>query len=182
MTNTDADGMLPMTGKSIRNILESSREGTVNPLRQYVFSGRERHSSSRYQNWGYPQRAIRDQNYLLIWNIKPDRWPAGAPQAIDPDHENELLPLYGIDQNGVHHPGWAFTDVGATPTKSYLVDNLADKEIWPFFRAAFEKNPEILLYDIKSDPDCMNNLADDPDFAEIKKEMQQELINELKET
>ncbi|MBD3630013.1 sulfatase [Cyclobacterium sp.] len=182
LTNTSAEGMLPITGKSIRNILESSREGTVDPSRQYVFSGRERHSSSRYQNWGYPQRVIRSQEHLLIWNMKPDRWPAGAPQRINPENENELLPQYGIDENGIHHSDWAFTDVGATPTKSFIIENREDKAIRPFFEAAFEKNPEVLLYNIQSDPDCMNNLADDPDYERIKEEMKEVLISELRET
>ncbi len=182
MTNTSAEGMLPITGVSIRNILESSAEGTVDPSKKYVFSGRERHSSSRYENWGYPQRIIRSQDHLLIWNMKPDRWPAGAPQRIDPDNENELLPLYGIDQEGVHHSDWAFTDVDAAPTKSYIIENREDEDVRPFFEAAFEKNPEVLLYDISSDPECMNNLADDPDYAEIKEELREALIKELTET
>jgi uncharacterized sulfatase len=182
LTNASADGMLPITGKSIRNILESTEQGTVDPSRQYVFSGRERHSASRHQNWGYPQRSIRNKEHVLIWNMKPDRWPAGAPQRIDPDNENELLPIYGIDENGVHHSDWAFTDVDAAPTKSYIIENREDENVRPFFEAAFEKIPEVLLYDVNSDPYCMNNLADDPEYAGIKDEMQQVLINELTET
>ena len=182
LTNTPAEGMLPITGKSIRSILESSTEGTVDPSGKYAFSGRERHSSSRYQNWGYPQRVIRGQEYLLIWNIKPDRWPAGAPQRINPENENELLPLYGIDKKGVHHSDWAFTDVGPTPTKSYLIENREDENVKPYFNAAFGKNPEVLLYNIKSDPDCMNNLADKLEYARVKEEMQAVLIKELRET
>lgn len=182
LTNTSAEGMLPITGKSFRNILESNEQGTVDPSRQYVFSGRERHSASRHQNWGYPQRAIRDKEHLLIWNMKPDRWPAGAPQRIDPDNENQLLPMYGIDENGEHHSDWAFTDVDAAPTKSYLIENREDEEVRPFFEAAFEKNPEVLLYDLASDPDCMNNLADDPEYTGIKEAMKQLLITELRET
>jgi N-sulfoglucosamine sulfohydrolase len=85
LTNTSREGMLPMSGTSIRHILESEKQGTVDPSKQYVFSGRERHSASRHQNWGYPQRAVRSQDFLLIWNLKPERWPAGAPQRIKPD-------------------------------------------------------------------------------------------------
>ncbi|NHE58076.1 sulfatase family protein [Cyclobacterium plantarum] len=182
LTETSDDGMLPITGKSLRHLLESEEHGDIDPSRKYVFSGRERHSSSRYQNWGYPQRVIRSQDHLLIWNIKPDRWPAGAPQRINPDNEDELLPLYGMGEDGEHHSDWAFTDVDAAPTKSYLVENRDDEAVRPFFEAAFEKNPEVQLYDIQSDPDCMNNLADDPDYAEIKEELRQALLAELRET
>jgi uncharacterized sulfatase len=174
--------MLPITGISIRNILESSAEGTVDPSKAYVFSGRERHSSSRYQNWGYPQRIIRSKDHLLIWNMKPDRWPAGAPQRINPENENELFPLYGIDQDGVHHSEWAFTDVDAAPTKSFIIENREDESVKPFFEATFEKNPEVLLYDISSDPECMNNLADDPEYAEIREELREALLAELRDT
>lgn len=139
MTHTSSEGMLPMTGISIRNILESHREGTVDPSKKFVFSGRERHSASRHQNWGYPQRMIRSQDHLLIWNMKPDRWPAGAPQRINPDNENELLPLYGIDEEGEHHSDWAFTDVDAAPTKSYLVENREKEDVRPFLRLPLRK-------------------------------------------
>lgn len=182
LTQTPSEGMLPITGVSIRSILESSEQGTVDPAKKYVFSGRERHSASRYQNWGYPQRVIRSQDHLLIWNMKPDRWPAGAPQRINPDNEEELLPLYGIDENGQHRSDWAFTDVDAAPTKSYLVENREDASVRPYFEAAFEKNPEVLLYDLQSDPECMNNLAEDPDYAEIKETLRQALLAELRET
>ncbi|SEJ60575.1 uncharacterized sulfatase [Cyclobacterium xiamenense] len=182
LTQTPSEGMLPMTGVSIRPILESSEQGTVDPAKKYVFSGRERHSASRYQNWGYPQRVIRSQDHLLIWNMKPDRWPAGAPQRINPDNEEELLPLYGIDENGEHRSDWAFTDVDAAPTKSYLVENRNDETVRPYFEAAFEKIPEVLLYDLQSDPECMNNLADDPDYAGIKETMREALLAELRET
>jgi uncharacterized sulfatase len=182
LTQTPSDGMLPITGVSIRPILESSEQGTVNPAKKYVFSGRERHSASRYRNWGYPQRVIRSQDHLLIWNMKPDRWPAGAPQRINPDNEDELLPLYGIDENGTHRSDWAFTDVDAAPTKSYLVENRGDASVRPYFEAAFEKNPEVQLYDIQSDPECMNNLAEDPDYAEIKETLREALLAELRET
>jgi len=98
ITGTTSEGMLPISGKSVLNILKSKKEGVVNDSKKYVFAGRERHSSSRYLNWGYPQRAIRSHDYLLVWNMKPDRWPAGAPQRIKPGIENELFPMYGIDE------------------------------------------------------------------------------------
>jgi len=113
------EGMQPLSGKSIVNILKSEKSGLIDKSKKYVFAGRERHSSSRWNNLGYPQRAIRGTEYLLIWNIKPERWPAGAPQAMN-KKTGEIYPMYGLDQKGVHHPEWAFTDVDAAPSKSYL--------------------------------------------------------------
>jgi uncharacterized sulfatase len=182
LTNTSLDGMLPMLGTSIRHILESDKQGTVDPSKQYVFSGRERHSSSRYQNWGYPQRAVRSQDFLLIWNLKPDRWPAGAPQRMKPDTNEELFPLYGIDENGVHQSEWAFTDVDPSPTKSYMIENWEDENVKPHFDAAFAKISEFLLYDVKNDPYCLNNLSYNSNYHQLKEEMKDILRKELEKS
>jgi N-sulfoglucosamine sulfohydrolase len=182
VTNTSAEGMLPITGRSLRHLLESDKQGTIDDTFKYVFSGRERHSASRYQNWGYPQRAIRSKDHILIWNAKPDRWPAGAPQAIKPGTDNELLPMYGIDENGVHQSDWAFTDVDESPTKSYIIENWEDENVRPYFDAAFAKIPEYLLFDIVNDPYCLVDLAGDPDYIALKNNMQEALMAELTDT
>src|SRR5690606_2177285 len=54
----------PLAGRSLIDILESDESGIVDATRTAVFSSRERHSSSRYQNLSYPQRAMRTQDYL----------------------------------------------------------------------------------------------------------------------
>lgn len=159
LTATSSEGMLPISGKSFVNILRSEREGIVDPERNYALSGRERHSSSRYQNLGYPQRIIRDQEYLMIWNQRPQRWPAGAPQRIQEGTADELWPLYGIDEEGKHHSEWAFTDVDACPTKSFLVEQHTVDSIRPYFDWAYGKRPEFELFNIREDPFCLQNLA-----------------------
>ena len=163
---TSSEGMLPMSGQSIVPILQSDREGTVDASKEYVFAGRERHSSSRYRNWGYPQRMIRSQQYLYTWNLKSERWPAGAPQRINPEAPGELLPLYGLDEKGNHVAEmWAFTDVDACPTKSFLIANHQVDSIAPYFDLSFAKRPEAEFFDIKKDPYCLKNLAGNPDFS-----------------
>jgi len=92
-------GMKAISGRSFVNILKSKKSGIVDETKQFVFSGRERHSSSRWNNLGYPQRSIRSAEHLLIWNMKPNLWPAGDPQAINPDTDDRLLPMFGIDKN-----------------------------------------------------------------------------------
>jgi uncharacterized sulfatase len=182
LTKTSSDGMLPISGKSITHILTSREQGTVDSARQYVLAGRERHSSSRYKNWGYPQRIMRYQDYLYIWNQRPERWPAGAPQRIDPNNPDQLLPMFGIDENGRHHSDWAFTDVDACPSKSFLVENREDPKVEPYFELAFAKRPEFEMFNLKKDPFCLNNLAGNPLFAEAEKEMKTALIAELTRT
>ncbi|NQU54421.1 MAG: sulfatase [Bacteroidetes bacterium] len=182
LTGTSQKGMLPISGKSIVSTLKSEKQGVVDPEKEYVFAGRERHSSSRYLNWGYPQRMIRSQEFLLTWNMKPERWPAGAPQRIVAGTTDELWPMYGIDENGIHQSAWAFTDIDGAPTKSYIIENMNDEKVKPFFDLAHGKRPEFEFFNIKDDPFCLNNLIGNADFAEIEKKMKTVLLEELKKS
>lgn len=182
ITGTSPEGMLPISGKSFLHILKSKKNGVVDESKKYVFAGRERHSSSRYMNWGYPQRAIRSHDYLLIWNIKPERWPAGAPQRIKPGTKDELLPMYGIDEEGVHHSDWAFTDIDAAPSKSVIIENWQDEKMKIYFDWAHTKRAEFELFDIKKDPYNLTNLAGNSEFAAIEKELKEALMAELIKT
>lgn len=182
LSHTSPEGMMPITGKSILPILESTKQGIVDRSSKYAFSGRERHSSSRYQNWGYPQRAIRSERFLLIWNMKPDRWPAGAPQRIEPGPDNKLLPLHGVDEEGVHHSDWAYTDIDGSPTKSYIIEHQQQVTGIPYFSLAVDKRPEYELFDIKNDPDNLNNLIGSFRFEKVEKELKKALMKELEKT
>lgn len=179
LTETSPEGMLPISGKSILNILSSKRQGMVDENKKYVFAGRERHSASRYRNWGYPQRIIRSKDFLLIWNMKPERWPAGAPQRLVPGTQRELYPLYGLDENGGHHSDWAFTDIDAAPTKSFIIENIEDEQMKPYFDWAHARRREYELFNISEDPFCLDNLSGNRQYHEIEKEMKEILIKEL---
>jgi len=182
LTQTSHEGMLPISGKSILSILKSKDQGVVDQNKKYVFSGRERHSSSRYLNWGYPQRIIRSKDYMLTWNIKYDRWPAGAPQRLVPGTTDELYPLYGIDEDGVHHSAWAFTDIDSAPTKSFIIENMDGEEMKKYFDWAHAKRPEFELFDVKSDPYCLDNLSGNAEYLKVEKEMKDVLMAELKKS
>ncbi len=179
LTKTSPEGMMPISGKSFVHILRSKRSGVVDKTKKYIFAGRERHSCSRWENLGYPQRAIRSTDFLFIWNMRPERWPAGAPQALKPGTENELQPMFGIDENGKHVSEWAFTDVDASPSKSFLVKNYANPVIRKYFDLAFDIRIENELYDIKNDPFCLNNLIGKPEYKEVEDEMKSALQQEL---
>jgi len=183
ITNIENEGMMPISGRSLAAILKSEKSGIVDETKKYIFAGRERHSSSRWNNLGYPQRAICSVQYLLIWNIKPERWPAGDPQAIDPGSPSgELLPVFGIDEKGIHHSDWAFTDVDASPSKSFLIENHTDKGIVYYFDLAYAKRPEYELYDIRKDPFCLEDLSGRSEYNIVEKYLKEELIKELKES
>ena len=135
----DADGG---HGTSLRG--QTHREDRV------AFSSRERHSSSRYQNWTYPQRSLRSGRWLLIVNDRPQRWPAGDPQKYD---DNVLGPPHG----GYH-------DIDACPTLTELIDRR--REFPTLFRLAVDKRPKIELFDVDRDPACLTNLANDSRYEE----------------
>ena len=123
--------------------------------RQYVLVGRERHSHSRINNWSYPARAIRTQQWLYIRNLKPDRWPAGNP-------------------NGLH-------DIDGSPSKDLLIEEKESDMIRPYYQLAVSKRPSEELFDILKDPDCLNNLALDPRYDTIREDLRNQLLSRLKE-
>ncbi|MGS2760879.1 sulfatase family protein [Sinomicrobium sp. M5D2P9] len=182
IANKNPGDMMPVTGKSFLDILMSNREGYVKGADTYAFSGRERHSSSRYENRGYPQRVIRSRDFLYIWNMRPERWPAGAPRKFDPEDTLQLLPMNGIGDDGKYIPQSAYTDIDDCPAKTYLLEHAGDTNIKPFLDLAVDKRPEFELYAIKTDPYCLENLAGMPEFAEEEIRLKKELLNELKRT
>lgn len=183
LTGSGTEGMLPISGRSLVKTLHSEKEGVVDHTKAYVLAGRERHSSSRYQNVGYPQRIMRRGRFLYIWNMKPERWPAGAPQRLIPDSpDNALYPLYGIDSNGTHHSDWAFTDIDAAPTKSWIVEHAKQEPFTKYFEWAVALRPEYELFDVENDPECLRNLAYDPEYRTIKAQLETIMLQELRVT
>ncbi len=179
LTKTSSEGMLPLSGNSILSILESKKQEFVDDSRKYVFAGRERHSSSRYLNWGYPQRVIRGEDYIYIWNMKPDRWPTGAPQRFRPEDSTKLYNMHGLDEKGKFISHAAYTDIDDAPSKSFIIENHEIDSIRPYFDLIHDKRPEIELYNVIDDPFCLNNLSGNPLLEEIEKELKEELKNEL---
>ncbi len=133
-----------------------------------VFSGRERHSSSRYQNLSYPQRMMRRGDFLIIWNAKPDLYPAGAPRNIE---NGELSP-----------PNSAYYDIDDSMIKRELIAKQDDPYIGKFFHLAVDKRPEWQFYNVKDDPDSLNDLSTDPDHARVFTEYKKQLTDTLAET
>ena len=160
---------LAPSGRSLVPLLASGKSGRIESSRTEVYSGRERHSSSRYDNWTYPQRCLRSDQYLYIRNFRPDRWPAGDPQKFD--SPGKLGPMHG----GYH-------DIDACPTLTFLIENRNDPKYKPFFHLSVNKRPGEELYDIKNDPACLNNLALDPTFLNVTQTYRDEMDAFLKKT
>ena len=72
-------------------------------------------------------------------------------------------------------------DLDAGPTKAWLVLNRAREDVRPLFEIAIGKRPLEELYDLRIDPDHMNNVADDPAYADTRQELAGRLEAVLKE-
>jgi len=164
----DHPGDFPMTGRSLMEILTSSEEGIMDPKRDAVFAGRERHSYSRWDNHTYPIRAIRTHQYLYIRNFAPERWPAGAPRRIV---DGELTPMH----SGYH-------DIDSAPSLDVLTDNAEDPYFYNYLHLSVGKRPAEEVYDILKDPACLNNLALDPDYDQVTQYLRNRLMNFLDKT
>ncbi|MBT8038629.1 MAG: sulfatase [Gammaproteobacteria bacterium] len=156
----------PYVGQSLLPLILGKKEDLE--YQRAVFSGRERHSSSRYRNLAYPQRIMRRGDYLLIWSPKPDRYPAGAPRRID---DGVLSP-----------PHSAYHDIDDSVNKRELLAGRDDPYLGRFFHLAVDKQPEWQLFNVIEDPDCLNDLASDPDHSALLETFQQQLGATLKET
>jgi uncharacterized sulfatase len=165
LTNVKPENMLAITGESILDLLKSEKSGKINPDREFVLSSRERHSSSRWNNLGYPQRALRTDQYLYIRNFKPERWPAGAPQMLKRDGTLDVM--HGRRRSPDGNYDFAYTDIDACPAKDLLIEERNNPEIEKYFMIAMgNKRPGEELFDIIADPYCVNNLAADSKYSE----------------
>ena len=135
-------GMLAITGHSWRPIFESEKSGRIVPARDHVLIGKERTDVGRPHDWGYPIRGIVTASHLYLRNYEPSRWPAGNPET-------------------------GYLDTDGSPTKSLILQrgrlNRADK----FWQLNFGLRPADELYDLRSDADCVRNLA--PDSAQSER-------------
>ncbi len=87
-----------------------------------------------------------------------------------------------MNEQGEHHSDWAFTDIDACPTKSFIVEHHNDSTYAKYFELAVAKRPEYELFDVEKDPSCLSNLALDAEFAGIKAQLGALLVEELTAT
>ncbi|MBI5773302.1 MAG: sulfatase-like hydrolase/transferase, partial [Verrucomicrobia bacterium] len=127
-------GMAASPGRSLTDIFRSEKSGRVNPARDHVLIGMERHDIGRPGDVGYPIRGIVKDDVLFLQNFEPSRWPACNPET-------------------------GYLNVDASPTKSLILDaHRASPGDQPW-ALCFGRRPPEELYDLKHDPDCVSNLA-----------------------
>lgn len=146
--------MQPMEGKNLNDYFKDSFAPSSATHRPFVILGKERHDVGRDNDGGYPVRGIVTKEYAYMINFKPQRWPAGNPET-----------------------GYLNTD--GSPTKSEILRQYRHKDtlLW---HLAFGKRPAEELYFLKDDPYCLNNLAQNTAYAEIKMTLKNQLKKTLK--
>lgn len=154
-----------MTGLSLLPILKSETDGRVNTNRNFMVFGRERHvpAQKKPSMAGYPTRAIRTDQWLLILNLEPDRWPAGVPE-------------------GATHRIGRYADCDDGPTKSVIMQAKGQPAYQPFYDLCFARRGAVELYDCEKDPDQIHNLAEDPGYRDTLERLRSRLVAYLKET
>ncbi len=152
-----------MTGRSLMGILASGKSGRVERDRDKVFTGRERHAWVRWGGLGSPCRAGRTGDFLYIRNFEPDRWPAGDP-----------------DDKRIYNDGYGDADAG--PSKTYMLEHKDDTQVKRLFELAFLKRPAEELYDLKKDPNQLNNVASELSYAPVRAALTKTLEEEMKRT
>ena len=170
----------PLSGRSLLNVLVSDASGQVDPARTMTYSGRERHSSSRYNSLGYPQRAIRTTDYLYIRNFRPERWPAGAPRKYGASAEKFKDGKNIPKELGPMHGGYA--DIDPCPSLDFLVSKADDPDLGHYLGWSVDRRPAEELFNIKEDPGCLKNLAEHADHQTVKQKLSLQLLNYLTET
>lgn len=153
----DESGMFPSPGRSLTDIFYSEEDKQVNPERDILLIGRERHDYSRHENKGYPIRGIVSDDYMYLYNYDISLWPAGNPEI-------------------------GYLDIDGSPTKTEILRLFRsgeDDSFWKLSMGKRESNEE--FYKIGEDEECMTNLAKEPEYAELKEKMKTRMEEMLKE-
>ncbi len=162
-----------MTGRSFVNVLHAEKSGQIDPQRNWVVTGRERHvAAAREGDLPYPHRALRTPDFLYIRNFAPDRWPMGEPKFTSESN------MPSIDELELTTRA-SFADMDASPTKAWLVHQYAFEDWQWHYNYAFGKRPAEELYDLRKDPDEILNCAADPAYTTQKRELAARLIKIL---
>ena len=153
----EKSGMQSSPGRSLTDIFSSEKAGQVNPQRDYLVIGKERHDYSRPKNQGFPIRGIVGKGFLYLHNYAIDRWPTGNPEL-------------------------GYLDCDGSPTKTYILNMRREGKDDSFWQMSFGKrtvNEE--LYDIANDPGCLKNLAKNEKLGALKREMKTRMESHLKD-
>ncbi|MGM9738847.1 MAG: sulfatase [Candidatus Cryptobacteroides sp.] len=149
--NPEASGMGDMPGVSFRKNLVGRSSGTG---RKTLLFGRERDDNGRPGNQGYPIRAIREGDWLYLWNVKPWLMPAGNPET-------------------------GYRDMDSSPSKTVILNMMRSGLDSSYWKMSMGLRPEVELYNVASDPYCLENLATTAEGCKVAGYLREKLEQEL---
>ena len=76
----------------------------------------------------------------------------------------------------------ALADCDSGATKAWIVLHRDEPAVRPLYDLCFGKRPAVELYDLKKDPHQVRNVADDPAYAAVRRELEAKLMAQLKAT
>ena len=151
-----APTMQPVSGRSLFDIFESEKSGQINPDRDHVLVGKERHDIGRPNSWGYPIRGIFKDDKLYLHNFETNRWPGG-------------------------HPTTGYLNCDGSPTKTQILEARRDGSNREHWELCFGKRAAEEFFDLKKDEDCVTNLANHPEQGPVMAKLKEQLFSELNE-
>lgn len=160
-TILEAVGLKPLAEMTGRSVLPLAF-GKSQPGRDRVFLERERHANVRQGDASYPSRAIRTKDFLYIWNVEPELWPAGDPQ--------------------LYHSVGPYGDVDDGPTKQFILASKDSASGKKFFDWSFAKRLGEELYDLRKDPHQLNNVAGKKEYARDQELLAKQLLAWMQQT
>ena len=130
--------------------------GQPSEWRGHLLLGRERQDVGRPNDAGYPVRGIVTADFLYLHNFEPARWPSGNPET-------------------------GYLDTDGSPTKTFILEARRENPNDPHWALCFGKRPSEELYDLRRDPDCIQNLASGPAHAQTRDQLKSRLFAHLRE-
>jgi uncharacterized sulfatase len=177
-TILEAAGLGPapgMTARSLMDLLRSPRQGRIDPRRDRVLTGMERHVPCRGPGVdGYPTRALRNASFHYIRNFRPERWPSGNPTGLE-EAGATPFPRAVLEKDTFVTLG----DIDAGPTKAELIFGRGSATGARLFDLAAGRRPPRELYDVRTDPYQLRNLAGEPAHRATLDAMDRQLMAEL---
>jgi hypothetical protein len=148
--------MQPSPGRSLFDIFASNESGQVNPARDHVLIGKERHDIGRPHDEGFPVRGIVKGDMLYLHNYETSRWPAGNPET-------------------------GYLNCDGSPTKTEILRMRRDGTNPTFWQLSFGKRVAEEMFDVKSDRECMYNLATKTGYDALKEKLRSQMLAELEQ-
>ena len=142
----DAEPIGGLAGRSLAPLIAGESPG----WRDHLFTEYHLHSNHNY----FPQRAVRNNRYKLIWNLLPNERNPGHDFTIERFVGNEEM------EEALRH---------------------ASNEVRRAYELMAEP-PQFELYDLEQDPFEFRNLAGEPDHQEVLRELRDTLLQWRQQT